>query len=194
MTPFEFLTVFFSFAYALAFSHVLLAAAEMIRHRRVLVFSWPHALWMANAVMLLFSNWISLYDFRSMEVMSLGTILTLFVFVTTLYFTCALVTPDFDAGDGYDMRAFHQRQSRAYIGAILALDIVSFLSNLEAGHSGVIDWGSQNAIVLAMTPMALLPLLSRNRIVQIVCPIILLIEQFAFLLIYYPSLSLTGPH
>ena len=98
MTPFEFLTVFFSFAYALAFSHVLLAAAEMIRHRRVLVFSWPHALWMANAVMLLFSNWISLYDFRSMEVMSLGTILTLFVFVTTLYFTCALVTPDFDAG------------------------------------------------------------------------------------------------
>jgi len=194
MTPFVFLTVFFSFAYALAFSHVLLAAAEMIRHRRVLVFSWAHALWMANAVILLFSNWISLYDFRSMEVMSLGTILTLFVFVTTLYFTCALVTPDFDAGDGYDMRAFHQRQSRAYIGAILALDIVSFLSNLEAGHSGVIDWGSQNAIVLAMTPMALLPLLSRNRIVQIVCPIILLIEQFAFLIIYYPSLSLTGPH
>jgi hypothetical protein len=194
MTPFEFLTVFFSFAYALAFSHVLLAAAEMIRHRRVLLFSWPHALWMANAVMLLFSNWISLYDFRAMEVMSLGTILTLFVFVTTLYFTCALVTPDFDAGDGYDMRAFHHKQSRAYIGAILALDVVSFLSNLQAGRSGISDWGSENAIVLAMTPLALLPLLSRNKVVQIACPVILLAEQFAFLTIYYPSLSLTGPH
>lgn len=194
MTPFEFLTVFFSFAYALAFSHVLLAAAEMIRHRRVLVFSWPHALWMANSLMLLFSNWLSLYDFRSMAVMSLGTILTLFVFVTTLYFTCALVTPDFDAGDGYDMRAFHERQSRAYIGAILALDAVSFLSNLQAGHSGVADWGSQNAVVLVMTPFALIPLLSKNWIVQIVSPVILLIEQFVFLIIYYPSLSLTGPH
>lgn len=194
MTPFEFLTVFFSFAYALACSHVFLAAAEMIRHRRVLVFSWAHALWMANAILLLFSNWISLYDFRSMEVMSLGTILTLFVFVTTLYFTCALVTPDFDAGDGYDMRAFHEKQSRAYIGAILALDVVSFLSNLQAGHSGVADWASQNMAVFAMTPMALIPLLTRNRIVQILCPVVLLAEQFAFLIIYYPSLSLTGPH
>jgi hypothetical protein len=149
---------------------------------------------MANAVMLLFSNWISLYDFRAMEVMSLGTILTLFVFVTTLYFTCALVTPDFDAGDGYDMRAFQHKQSRAYIGAILALDVVSFLSNLQAGRSGISDWGSENAIVLAMTPLALLPLLSRNKVVQIACPVILLAEQFAFLTIYYPSLSLTGPH
>ena len=42
--------------------------------------------------------------------------------------------------------------------------------------------------------MALIPLLSRNRMVQVVCPIILLIEQFAFLIIYYPSLSLAGPH
>ena len=102
MTAFEFIIVFLSFAYALAFSHVLFAAARMIRHRRELIFSWPHALWMADAVMLLFSNWISLYDFRAMQVMSIGTILTLFAFVTTLYFTCALVTPDFEDGD-YDM-------------------------------------------------------------------------------------------
>jgi hypothetical protein len=191
MTAFEFTIVFLSFAYALAFSHVLFAAARMIRHRRELIFSWPHALWMADAVMLLFSNWISLYDFRAMQVMSIGTILTLFAFVTTLYFTCALVTPDFEDGD-YDMRAFHEREYRAYVGAILALDIVSFLANLEAGSSGIADWASQNAVVFAMLPMAILPLLSRNRIVQIVCPAILLVENFAYLIVYYPTLSLNG--
>ena len=191
MTAFEFIIVFLSFAYALAFSHVLFAAARMIRHRRELIFSWPHALWMADAVMLLFSNWISLYDFRAMQVMSIGTILTLFAFVTTLYFTCALVTPDFEDGD-YDMRAFHEREYRAYVGAILALDIVSFLANLEAGSSGIVDWASQNAVVFAMLPMAILPLLSRNRIVQIVCPAILLVENFAYLIVYYPTLSLNG--
>jgi hypothetical protein len=191
MTAFEFIIVFLSFAYALAFSHVLFAAARMIRHRRELIFSWPHALWMADAVMLLFSNWISLYDFRAMQVMSIGTILTLFAFVTTLYFTCALVTPDFEDGD-YDMRAFHEREYRAYVGAILALDIVSFLANLEAGSSGIADWASQNAVVFAMLPMAILPLLSRNRIVQIVCPAILLVENFAYLIVYYPTLSLNG--
>ena len=95
---------------------------------------------------------------------------------------------------GADEDGALEKQSRAYIGAILALDIVSFLSNLQAGHSGVSDWASENAIVILMTPMALIPLLTRTRVVQIVCPIILLIEQFAFLIIYYPSLSLTGPH
>jgi hypothetical protein len=126
-----------------------------------------------------------------MQVMSIGTILTLFAFVTTLYFTCALVTPDFEDGD-YDMRAFHEREYRAYVGAILALDIVSFLANLEAGSSGIADWASQNAVVFAMLPMAILPLLSRNRIVQIVCPAILLVENFAYLIVYYPTLSLNG--
>jgi hypothetical protein len=193
MNAFEFIILFFSFAYALAFSHLLFAAARMIRHRRSLVFSWPHALWMANALMLLFGNWISLYDFRSMAVMSLGTILTLFAFVTTLYFTCALVTPDFEQGDSYDMRAFHLREGRTYMGAILTLDVISFLANLQAGHSGVASWGAQNAIVLIMLPMVILPLLWRNRIIQLVCPAILLVENFAFLLIYYPTLSMTGP-
>jgi hypothetical protein len=191
MTAFEFIIVFFSFAYALAFSHVLFAAARMIRHRRLLVFSWPHALWMANAVMLLFSNWIGLYDFRSMDVIGLGTILSLFAFVTTLYFTSALVTPDFE-NDDYDMRAFHLREYRTYIGAILVLHIVSFLANVEAARSGVASWGAQNAIVLAMLPVTILPLLSLNRVIQLVCPLILLGESFAFLLIYYPTLSLTG--
>ena len=191
MNAFEFITEFLSFAYALAVSHVLFAAARMIRHRHRLIFSWPHALWMANAVMLLFSNWISLYDFRSMQVMTIWTILTLFTFVTALYFTCALVTPDFERDD-YDMRAFHEREYRAYVGAILALDIVSFLANLQAGSSGIADWASQNAVVFAMLPMAILPLLSRNRVVQLVCPTILLVENFAYLFIYYPTLSLTG--
>ena len=191
MNAFEFIIVFLSFAYALAFSHILFAAARMIRHRRVLIFSWPHALWMANAVMLLFSNWISLYDFRHMEVMSLETILTLFAFVTTLYFTSALVTPDFDRDD-YDMRAFHEREYRAYIGAILVLHVVSFAANIRAGQSGIASWGSQNAIVLAMLPVTILPLLSRNRIVQILCPAIFLVEDFVFLAIYYPTLSLSG--
>lgn len=191
MTAFEFIIDFLSFAYALAFSHILFAAARMIRHRRLLIFSWPHALWMANAVTLLFSNWISLYDFRSMAVMSLETILTLFAFVTTLYFTSALVTPDFERDD-YDMRAFHEREYRAYIGAILVLHFVSFLANIRAGQSGISSWGSQNAIVLAMLPVTILPLLSRNRIVQLVCPAIFLVEDFVFLMIYYPTLSLTG--
>lgn len=192
MTAFEFIIVFFSFAYALAFSHVLFAAARMIRHRRQLVFSWPHALWMANAALLLLSNWISLYDFRDMAAMSLGTILMLFVFVTTLYFTSALVTPDFEEGDGYDMQTFHRREFRTYVGAILALHLVSFIANTQAGDAGISNWGSQNLIVYAMLPPTILPLFTMNRIVQLICPLIFLVENLVFLAVFYPIIGLTA--
>ena len=50
MKSFEFLILFFTFAFALALTHLLFAATRMIRHRRTLIFSWPHALWMATAL------------------------------------------------------------------------------------------------------------------------------------------------
>jgi hypothetical protein len=90
------------------------------------------------------------------------------------------------------MRAFHEREYRTYVGAILVLDIISFLANLQAGTSGIGSWAAQNAMVFAMLPMAILPLLSRNRWVQLLCPVLLLVESFAYLIIYYPTLSLGG--
>jgi len=58
--------------------------------------------------------------------------------------------------------------------------------------AGFAFWCAQNAIVLVMLPVTILPLLSLNRVVQFVCPLILLVESFAFLVIYYPTSSLTG--
>jgi hypothetical protein len=48
--PFDFVITFLAFIYALALTHLLLAAAHMIRHRRELIFDWAHALWMAAAL------------------------------------------------------------------------------------------------------------------------------------------------
>jgi hypothetical protein len=72
--PFEFIILFFSFIYTLALTHLLFAATRMIRHRRELVFSWPHALWMLNALLLLVGNWMSLWDFHRQKTLSLAVI------------------------------------------------------------------------------------------------------------------------
>jgi hypothetical protein len=88
--PFEFIILFFSFIYTLALTHLLLAAARMIRRRRSLVFSWPHALWMMNALLLL---------------MSLPVILGGFALVGAMYLICALIAPDFEDRDDLDLRA-----------------------------------------------------------------------------------------
>lgn len=188
MAPFEFIIVFLSFIYALALTHLLLGFVGMVRRRRFLVFSWPHALWMLNALLLLSGNWLSLWDFRGFDSMPLAMIAVGFMFSVLQYFLCGLVAPDFDHGDG-DLRVFHEREGRAYIGLSLAMMIVALGVNLAAGGAGVENWANQNAIVLAMLPTAVLPLFVRAQWAQVAGPVVLAGLQIAFMVIYYPALT-----
>ena len=72
----------------------------MIRHRRQLIFDWAHALWMGAALMLLWANWISLWDLHSMRSLTLPTVATGFLYSMLLYSVCALVSPKLDGEDG----------------------------------------------------------------------------------------------
>ncbi len=65
--PFEFYILFLSFIYTLSLTHLLFAATRMLRHRRDLKLSWPHALWMATVLIVVFANWIALWDFHGMR-------------------------------------------------------------------------------------------------------------------------------
>ncbi|MEO7564678.1 MAG: hypothetical protein ABIR63_05540 [Sphingomicrobium sp.] len=189
MKTFEYLILFFSFAFTLALTHLLFAVTRMIRHRRELVFSVEHALWMVTALLLLLANWLSLFDFRGKESFTLGSIAVLMVFVITLYFACSLVAPDFEDDEKYDMREFHRREGRTYIGALAALTIVSFITNIDASREGVGIWGEENAVVIWMIPATVLPILFKNRVVQLASPIALMLLTIAFTIIYYPVIS-----
>jgi hypothetical protein len=189
MKTFEFIILFFSFIFTLALTHLLFAVTRMIRHRRELIFSWEHGLWMLNALALLVANWLSLFDFRGQERFDLDSILMLFVFVIGLYFACALVSPDFDDGQEYDMREFHRREGRTYIGAIAAFIILAFVTNITAAREGVGVWGAENALVFWMIPPVVLPLFIRNRAVQLASPTMLLALNIAFLVIFYPVIN-----
>jgi hypothetical protein len=189
MKTFEYVILFFSFVFTLALTHLLFAVTRMIRHRRDVLFSWEHALWMLNALVLLVANWLSLFDFRGQQRFDLDSILMLFVFVIGLYFACALVSPDFDDREEYDMREFHRCEGPTYIGAIAVFIVLAFITNISASHEGVGIWGSENSLVIWMIPVTILPLFVHNRIVQLACPTILLALNVAFLIIYYPVIS-----
>ncbi|HEV2364122.1 MAG TPA: hypothetical protein VGS12_08000 [Caulobacteraceae bacterium] len=91
LQPFEFIILFLSIIYTLALNHLLHAAARMIRYRRRIVFSWPHALWMLDTLVILLVNWLSLWDFAHKQVLSLGFIAGVLGFVIIQYFVCTLV-------------------------------------------------------------------------------------------------------
>jgi hypothetical protein len=188
--PFEFIILFFSFIYTLALTHLLFAATRMIRHRRELVFSWPHALWMLNALLLLVGIWMSLWDFHRQKTLSLAVIVGGFAFVIAQYLICALAAPDFEDGDSLDLRAFHERESGTYILAFAAiLPLAPVLNLAGAAGVGIANWANQNAIVLAMAPPILIPLFVKAKWAQVGAPLVLVAVMAIFLVVYYPVIG-----
>ncbi len=189
MNPFEFIILFFSFIYTLALTHLLFAWTRMIRYRRKLTFSWPHFLWMLAALGNLSVNWISLWDFRTDGSLPLGIIATGFLFVVINYFVCALVSPDFDSGETYDMRHFHKCEGPTYIAATLVLIVASIIGNFFAGAlAGVTKWSSENNLVIAFLVPVVTALLVRRGWLQVAAPAALIVGLIAYAAIYYPVL------
>lgn len=187
MGPFEFVVVFLSFIYSLALGHLLFAASRMVRHRRVLKFSWPHGLWMVSALVLLLANWIATWDFRQMQEISLTLVLDGFVIAVLQYFICAVVSPDFAEGETHDMKVFHEREGRTYVTMFLALCLLSVISNFAAGAAlGIQNWANSNWVVVATILPVLLALLVRARWAQVAAPLAFAILSASFLPIFYP--------
>src|SRR5437868_106963 len=103
MGPFEFVITLLSFVYSLALAQLLIGVARMVRHRRTLTLSAPHLVWMANTLGLLIMNWITLWDFRRVRVLDLGSILVAIGFAILLYLTATFVTPDLEDLSERDM-------------------------------------------------------------------------------------------
>lgn len=185
MRPFDFVILFFSFIYTLALTHLLLAAARMVRHRRQIVFSWPHALWMMTAFALLSGNWLSLWDIHAQAVLSLWLIASFFGLVVVQYYICAVLAPDFEDPDDYDLRRFHERERSTYLLGFLALMAYSLAINTAAG---VQNWGQENLITLAFIPPIGAAIFVRRTWVQVLAPALTLVLAILFPVLYYPSL------
>src|ERR1700741_20901 len=93
MSAFEHVTALLSFVYALALTHLLARIAELVVARERVRFSGLLALGMANAVMMVFTNWLSLWDLRTVQSWDLGSVAIQFLFAVSVYVICALVGP-----------------------------------------------------------------------------------------------------
>lgn len=190
MRAFDFVLLFFSFVYALALSHLLMTAARMLRHRRTIVFSWPQALWMIAALLLVIGNWISLWDFHNATTMSAGAIGILFAFSVMVYLDCALVSPDFNTDGVVNLQEFHEQQGPTYIGTALVTVVAAMVLNFIIGGMGAQNWANQNGLVIAMlVPPAAALLFRRSTLVQILAPLALTALMSVFVIVYYPVLK-----
>jgi hypothetical protein len=190
MNPFEFIIIFFAFVYSLALTHLLFAWTRMIRHRHQIKFSCPHLLWMFVAFFLLADDWISTWDYRSLGNLSLVAICSEFLFVVLNYFFCALVSPDFEGGETYDMRQFHDSEGRTYILVFVVAVAIALVENFLAGvRLGISKQGAENTLVFFQLPLALLPLFVKRALVQVAAPAAILATAIAYAVLFYPVLA-----
>jgi hypothetical protein len=189
VSPFEFIILFLSFVYTLALTHLLFTGSRMIRHRRELVLSVPHLLWMVVALANLGVNWISLWDFRTERTLSLATIGMGFIFAVLNYLVCALVSPDFEGGETYDMKRFHQREGPTYVIASLVQILFAIGSNFLAGSAlNIAKWGNENLLVCFwLIPLSLAFL--KRPWAQVLAPAALIVFTIAYGIIFYPVLQ-----
>ena len=189
MSAFEHVTALLSFVYALALTHLLARIAELVVARDRVRFSGLLALGMANAVLLVFSNWLSIWDLRSVTTWDLATITLQFLFAVSIYLLCVLVGPKTPDEGRIDLEQFFWRQQPYFYGAVLACVLLALAANLAFLKSANVSlFVKENLTTLPMLVPALLGLVSRARWVQWVAGFSYLVMVVWYTIVFCGSL------
>lgn len=126
---FEHVIILLSFVYALAVGHLLTSATELMWARDRVRVSWLQALWMFNALLILFENWIGAWSLSARKEWDVAEITIWFVAALIQYFTCSLISLRPKEDSPIDMKAFFERQRPLIFTAFLALAAINMFQN-----------------------------------------------------------------
>jgi len=190
MSAFEHVTALLSFVYALALTHLLARIAELIVARERVKFSGLLALGMVNAVLMVFVNWLSLWDLRSVTNWDLASIAIQFLFAVSVYVICALVGPKASDDGTIDLEDFFWRQRPFFYGALIACLLLALLANLDFLKTpNAALFVKENLGTLAILVPTVVALISRNRVVQWAAGVCFLVMIIGFAIMFSSTLG-----
>ncbi|HVU21494.1 MAG TPA: hypothetical protein VHE09_12245 [Rhizomicrobium sp.] len=167
MRAFDYVITLFAFVYALATAHLLTTVAELIRERARVRFSWVHAAWMSVGLFEILAWWIGMWDMRALPSWSVPMIAFLFVMATLIYLQVRLTCPNIPAEGEIDLREFHRRNGREYIGVFALVALLTVGVNVLFGEmTSVREMILQNLAVVPMFAIAIIATISFRPTVQ----------------------------
>ncbi|MBV8800983.1 MAG: hypothetical protein JOY77_10155 [Alphaproteobacteria bacterium] len=131
MTAFEHISALLSFVYALALTHLLSRAGELIIARKRVTFSGLTTLGMVNAGLLVVFNWIDIWNLRSVAAWDIASISIQLALVTSIYLACVLISPKPSEEGLLDMESFFWKQRIYFYAALVSVLVLSMLANLD---------------------------------------------------------------
>jgi hypothetical protein len=190
MGAFEHVISLLSFVYALAIAHLLTTAARIIGSWERVRFSWLHAYWMANAVVVLVVDWISYWDLHAVQSWTMASIVLVLVQSFADYMQAALVCPEIPAEGAIDLVAFHATRSRRYIGAFVVTTVSALGLNLYfGGDYNVATFVHQNFVVVPLIAIGLAAAIFRARWIQVTAPVLLVAAWSFYLAVFQSALK-----
>ena len=156
---FEQITILLSFVFAVALTHLLSSATDLVLRRDRAHFSGLLALWMLNALIGLVVNWLSIWQLHIVTHWTVADVLLQFAPAILQYFACSLVSIRVEGDAPLDMPAFYARQRPAFTGAFAAMMMANLIQNYlyrnsTAGISGS-DWILEDLLVTLMLAAAI---------------------------------------
>jgi hypothetical protein len=189
MGAFDHVLVLLSFVYALALTHLLSRIGALILGRERVRFSGLLAICMAIAILMVFANWLSLWDLRGMHDWDLFSVTMQFAFAVAIYFVCALAAPEAGGEERIDMEAFYWRNRRLFYAVLLVCLFISLIINAEFLKTpNTALFVQENATVLPMIVAVGLPLTLQARWAQWLGGIGMIVLIVAFTVLFSSSL------
>ena len=111
---FSHVSVLLSFVYAIAITHLLTSATELVWARDRVRPSWIQVAWMVNALLALFLNWIGMWFLNARASWDVPELVIVFTAALIQYFTCSLISIRVRDEGPVDMPAFFKELAEQY--------------------------------------------------------------------------------
>jgi hypothetical protein len=185
---FENVSILLSLVYAVALTHLLTSATELIWARERVRFSGLFAMWFVIGGLVVVSNWLSFGGLSGMKHWTTLEAMLQFAMAVTQYFTCSLISIRPKEDGVIDLPAFYEKQRAMLMIAWLALGTVASILNFRdaAQTAGLTanSWIAENAAVIAMILMVAIAGWARPVRLQWLAALGMLALSLYFLAIY----------
>jgi hypothetical protein len=185
---FESVSILLSFVFAIALTHLLTSATELIWARDRVRFSGLFAMWMVIVGIFLITNWLAFGGMSGMKHWSTAEVMLQFASAAIQYFTCSLISIRPEKQGIVDLPAFYEKQRPAIMTAMLLLGVTVLIINYrDAGNFAGLSsraWIVEDANCLAQMAVTAVAGWARPRWLQWAAAIIMLALALYFLTTY----------
>lgn len=190
MTAFNHVLTLMAFVFAVSLAQLLIRISALVANRERVTFSGLSALAMANAILLVYLNWLAIYELRDAGRWHLLSISCMFLFALSICFICTSVAPQFLGEGNFDMGAFYWKQRKMYYWSWIVCETLAISANwLFASSPLESKLGAENLVNFAMFPPIILALAIPKRWAQWVGGVALFALNAIFLVLFERNLG-----